>query len=327
MTVLITLLAFLLGAVLLGLAQWLYSVAKRQYIRRQRRRGRTIRIVVLIDRKRRAYRRTPFWRAVFKVPDQDFRHRVDVRYLSIADELNRNRNPAPLMFTTDAADVIVVNWDVMNGDPAFGSDRTYAFIEHYRPDMAKWLREGGVLVLEAQGASWGAIQKPYDCVTGPLRDSQVKVHEGLWCVGDTVTLNAKHKENPLAKGLTADDLRLQPGGLWSRRNWFPKQMFRGNVESLAFARRHQRVMYRGWFDEWSQDWIPVLLPGGPEREAMGDSTDSPKAVLLYRRVSAEAPEPSPAVGHIVLTTMFIASSEQTALIDNILDLTHVVEHR
>ena len=319
------LVSFVLGAMVLGAGQWLVVFASDWVQRRKRKLGRRLNIVVLVDRRRRSRRRQCFWRFALRSSSYDIRHRFRFQLLSIADQLAKGRNPATLLFSSERTDIIIVNWDAINGDPVYGSDLAYRFMDHYSPDMLEWLSQGGVIVVESQGASWSSSGNAYSCFTRMFDSSRVRLRSEMWTLGDAAVVHEAQVENPLVSRLRPDDLKLAPSGLWARRSWFPRHLLRSDVQSLRFARRHQQLLYRGWFDEWSDDWKPILAPDDHEADAGGAGqarAGSERAIALYRKVhrSREPGLPIPDTGYVVLTTMFIASAELYGLISNLLGL-------
>jgi hypothetical protein len=322
--------SFVLGAIILGVGQWVVRLISDWVQRRRRRLGRRLKIVVLVDNKRRSRRRQCFWPSVLGAASYDLRHRVKYRLISVADELRRGNNPATVLFSPDQTDIVIVNWDAVNGDPVYGSDRAHQFLDHYKPDMLDWLSQGGVMVVESQGASWSPSQAAYACFTSMFKDSFARLFSEMWTLGDSASVHPTQPNNPLVASLRPEDLRLKSGGLWARKPWFPHRLLRSDVQSLRFARRHQQLLYRGWFDSWSSDWNPVLAPvvRDPDtQDVSGKPTatdvDSLPAIAIYRAVRrpTEPGRPIPDTGYIVLTTMFLASSELYALISNFLTFT------
>jgi hypothetical protein len=316
------LISFVLGAIVLGAGQWLVVFVADWVQRRKRRLGRRLNIVVLVDRSRRSRRRQCFWRFVLRSSAHDFRHRFKFRLLSIADQLAKGRNPATLLFSPERTDIIIVNWDAINGDPVYGSDLAYRFMEHYSPDMCEWLTQGGVVIVESQGASWSSSDSAYSCFTRMFEGSRVRLRSEMWTLGDSAIVHEAQTENALVSGLEPDALKLAPGGLWARRSWFPRHLLRSDVQSLRFARRHQQLLYRGWFDEWSDDWKSILAPDVVDVAGPVQAGSGRRAIALYRKVHRpkESGRPIPDTGYVVLTTMFLASAELYGLISNLLGL-------
>lgn len=324
----ILLVGFILGAVLLAVGQWIFSTVSIWRARRSQRLGRKLSTIVLVDDKRPWRRRTCFWTFALKSPEYELRNRARVKLFSISNELDRKRNPAITLFSSEKTDVIVVNWDAINRDPVYGSDRSYSFLDHYRPDMFEWLSRGGVLLVESQGASWATAQMPYDCFTNMFPNSYVHVSLEMWTLGNRASIPPDHAKHPPVADLSEADFEMNPGGLWARKPWFPKRVLNTDVESLRFARRHQQHLYRGWFDEWSDDWIPIIVPRGdlsdPMEQLTSDSAkNSKRAIALIRPVHKSEGPPHghhPETGFVILTTMFIASSELLHFTSNVLAL-------
>lgn len=270
--------------------------------RRRHHVSRPLGVVIVVDRNRSWLRRRSFWMKALQRGRLGWL--VQVRTLSISDELSRNRNPARKLLTR--TDVVILNWDVINGDPAYGADRAQSFLRHYRPDLLEWIRAGGLLLVEAQGAAWHATQEPYDCVTTMFRDSHARVCS-VEHFGNEVTVENKHKNHPVVKGLTDADLKLPQGGSWQTKSWFPKRLgytYLGGIQHVTWQH-----LYRGWFDEWSDDWTPLLVT----------RLQPPKPVMLARTVKPPAGSADQG-GMCVITTMYIASSALHRLVTNLVEL-------
>src|SRR5207244_10474836 len=119
---------------------------------RRTRSSRPLHVIVLVDRNRRSLRRRSFWNGIMKT--EPIRGTVRCRSLSVYDELRRNSNPGRILLDRGKTDAVVLNWDVINGDPVYGADRTQYFLDHYCIDLKAWLEQGGLLLMESQGAAW-----------------------------------------------------------------------------------------------------------------------------------------------------------------------------
>jgi len=224
--------------------------------------------------------------------------------MSIADELLKRKNPSCELFDRRQTDIIIINWDAVNGDPVYGSDRAQQFFEHYRPDMKAWMEEGGLLMVESQGASWGAIQRPYDCFVRCFEDSQAEIAREFWKMGEELLINEEYLDYPILSDFSNEDLVLRRGALCEKKAWFPRGIARPTTLGYKEHFRHPRKVYRGWFERCSSEWDPLIL-----------AKESEKPVLVCRAVPGKVE-----VGACILTTMFLASSELTKLISNIADL-------
>lgn len=287
-----------------AIARWGWPAVDDYLERIKRRIERLRKVVVIYDRHRHSKRRHCFWKDIRGTKEQEIRFRIHFRFVSIADELLKRRNPSCELFDRRQTDIIIVNWDTINGDPVYGSDRAQQFFEHHRPDMKAWMEDGGIIVVESQGASWGAIQRPYECFVKCFEGSQVTITEELLNIGEELLINDKYSNHPILRGFNKEDLVLRPGALCERKEWFPKGIARPTTAGYKEIFRHPRKGYRGWFEVYSSDWEPLIL-----------AKESKKPVFLCRAVIGERE-----VGACILTTMFIASSELTKLIRNLVDL-------
>ncbi len=64
------------------------------------------------------------------------------------------------------ADMLVLNWDVLKGDPSFGGDVALCWLEHYQYVVRSWVYDGGILVIEGQANQSIPTQQSYDAVLG-----------------------------------------------------------------------------------------------------------------------------------------------------------------
>ena len=120
-----------------------------------------IKVKVIYDSAKPEKRRTCFWKS-----DQissKYNETHEFEFISIAECLDKESNPFSLLelFSRKNTDIIIVNWDSINGDPIYGSDRAFQFFNHYRPDMISWVEKGGIIFLEAQTAAWQLVNDPY----------------------------------------------------------------------------------------------------------------------------------------------------------------------
>jgi hypothetical protein len=323
-TAIILVVTFVLGAIVLALGQSLYRMGARWYERHKRKIDRQMQVTVIVDRNSKRRRRTCFWPEVLDSEKYDIRYRVNHIEYSIADTLDKKRNPAVQLFSPERSNIIVINWDAINGDPVYGSDRAYQFLERYRSDLREWLRQGGVLIVESQGVSWGASDDAYNMLCSMFSESRITLFSEMWAVGDAAAVHPRRLSNPLLIDLKDDDAQIAQGGLWARKQWFPKDFISSDAQSARFVRRHQQLLYRGWFTSWTADWNPILTPKPPAATATADGRQAhdTRAVALYRRVKPhhDPSEPAAEAGYVVLTTMFLASSELYTFISNCISL-------
>ncbi len=90
------------------------------------------------------------------------------RFVGLADDiLQMHTGQAEFMLNhMERAQVVILNWDVINGDPSFGADLASRWVEHYQHNFRAWVRRGGILVLEGQANLSIPVQRAYDAVLG-----------------------------------------------------------------------------------------------------------------------------------------------------------------
>jgi hypothetical protein len=62
--------------------------------------------------------------------------------------------------------VLIINWDAANGDPEFGAHLCQRWLEHRRPEIIQWVRNGGILLIESQTILGVPSGPAYDAIVG-----------------------------------------------------------------------------------------------------------------------------------------------------------------
>jgi hypothetical protein len=280
------------------LTNWALPFIRDMLIRWKRQITSRRKIVVLVDRQKQ--RRHCFWKDVYKKSNK-IRLYTYIQFISIADELRKKKNIASLLFDRTRVDYIIVNWDAANGDPVYGSDRTREFLKHYRPDLIAWIKQGGILLVESQGASWAAIQDVYEIFNECFEDTSLKVAKSAHLTEDEIICPPDSQNHPLLRDISSKVLKLEKACLCEQRRWFPIQ--HAHLASLEEAERSPRKLYRGFFEEF-HGWEPLLL-----------SKMYKKPVAVYKTLSGNNE-----VGACVLTTMFIASSWPSSGLSSLVEI-------
>lgn len=130
-------------------------------------------IKIIYDSENENKSRPCFWKLV-KVDGN-----YNPQFISIQDAL-ASGNPLQLLdlFDKDNTDIIILNWDSINNDPIYGSDRAYQFFDHYKPDLKMWVENGGILILEAQTAAWKLVQNSYNIFAKGVRTTKEREARG-----------------------------------------------------------------------------------------------------------------------------------------------------
>lgn len=256
-------------------------------------------VAIVVDQEK--HHRSCFWELLYEDTDNDLWRLADFKLKSVADELSKKKNCAGYLFDKEKTDIIIINWDAINGDPVYGSDRAFSLFEHYKPDMTDWMRHGGKIIVESQGASWGALQKAYDVFSDCFPGTHVVVESRLLKTGDEIIVDPSNSNHYIVRDISDAELILDKKSPFETADWFPHDL---NIPSLREVKEEPRKVYRGWFEEFS-GWTPLLLTK--------DNHDNHKPVMIYKAFS-DGNEG----GGCVLTTMFIASSEYIKLIEKLL---------
>ncbi len=207
-------------------------------------------------------------------------------------------------------DVLVANWDVANGDPAFGSHLAVDWLDHRRPEILNWVRSGKVLIIEGQAMMSVPSQRAYDSLVGsgelpccgpedPQDPLKQENRTGRKCV---LTGRAPMKEGfeMLHKELES---RLPPGSLTG------KELFPGDLGLLNPHINHvdwSRTLYRGWFRRTllprsCLPWVSIIRTA--DRGWLKNQSTMQVATVGQNDRGA-----------IFATTMFLASVDQRHLI-------------
>jgi hypothetical protein len=262
--------------------------------------GHQFNVVVIMDspkRKRTRLRRSCFWEYMYD--DEKYKTIRDyarVKFMCIADELEEGNNPAWKLFEKDETDIIVVSWNALNGDPAFGADKAQALFKHYIPDIAAWIRKGGIILVEAQHACLVPMQEVYDIFSRCFPGSNIKVTDQHHGIEEPLKINPGNRDHQVLKGVQDNSLSARHDSLGRKIKWF-STIATASIREWTSA--HGSV-YSGWFETY-EGWESLILTRG----------DHP--VMIYRTAGE-----GNSVGACVLTTMYIASSEFEQLIENLL---------
>lgn len=236
-------------------------------------------------------------------------------FVSVQDTLVSS-DPTQLLYLLDnkKTDVIIVNWDSINTDPIYGCDKAYQFFNHYKPDLIQWVKNGGIIILEAQAASRKLVQTSYNIFTD--NKHEIKVNEGV-NYGQSATVNKKLKYvHPILFDLD-DKLELPADGLYEKYDRLHPS--KSNIPSVSASSDNQnkKRLYQGWFDNYSKDWEPLIFA----------DSNCKKPVMLCRTVP-NGKDVQSKIGAYIITTMYIAplysSGNSGKLIDNLLNFPNVI---
>ncbi len=237
------------------------------------------RIAVIVDSTDPAKRRYCFWSDV--LPRFS---RVEFEEVSFPEKRREIRYVG-----LDDFDIIIFNWDVTDGDFTFESDITRAIVTRRRHHFRNFVRSGGLLIAECQSSHWKPDQSSYDLLFG---ENELRVAEFINAgTGTTGNINLKLREHPFLRLLpeTISSEYLYPRDL----QWFPPN----SVSPRAIDLTRSSKLYSGWFTEWRASWLPLVF------EAKN------RFPIMLAKVDEN--------GLYVATTMFLASSGVSSLVQNL----------
>ena len=274
-----------------------------------------LRVLVLSDSG--PYPRGCFWETVVN----GLQHDVKLRTLERPD----------VFFIKElrAHDVLIVNWDAINGDPSFGSDSALRWSEHRHPEVRWWVSKGGLLIIEGQAKLSVPTQAAYDALlgpgqmrlSGPSDPSQAGIEEKR--VGKRCRVTTRvHPDTPLGPFMGKEISSEQ------RARTF-EEMFPDNgrhlllplgPRDLSVRGSGWNYLYRGWFKSW------LLRPPGRwglKWVRLVETTDR----KWYKRPHPTMMAARYRQGAVFATTMLLSNinEEDLGFIDAILDYHHRVD--
>ena len=202
------------------------------------------------------------------------------------------------------AQVLIINWDAINGDPEFGADFTLRWFEHHRGEILAWVDEGNLLIIEGQAILGVPCQRAYDSILG---------RREVLLSGPQDALNARLERRRAGRQCRVTRLAQRDRSFCSDLEELSVKAYPSHVDMFpAPADEHVwprlieqdwAILYRGWF-RWSPSirrrfrWS-ILARTHARRER-----DRP--TLLATRHGQ---------GTIIVTTMLLASSGQGELVE------------
>jgi hypothetical protein len=266
-----------------------------------------LKVAIVCDRSEPARGRPCRWLAAIEQLD-----RADLapRTVAVSEEM-RTSNPALTLFDRDATDVLILNWNVLNGDPVYDADRTLAFFQHYASDLEHWLATGGILILEAQTAASRLQQQSYDVVSAhgafPLR-----VHRSVHTFrGRTVYLDRRLYRRHPALDYPPHVKRTSLAATALGRSW-AGDVSPPPIESLARADSNRSGLHNGWFTRRGRGWRSIAY--APQTALLSPRR---RVVAVARTV---ADDRRGTAGMVVATTMYLTRPEVSAFLAAILGL-------
>ena len=267
-----------------------------------------LRVLVLADRADRA--RGSHWaQTLWELRD---RVKTEVVLRRPADDVVAalDEGKATLIECLRHAEVLVVNWDAINGDPDFGADLALEWCKHRRYNILSWVEDGGVLVIEGQANLGVPTQESYDALLGPREldvcglEDRLDVRKQQLRVGERCRSTREARSSRL---LALVGTELTATGGREHDEMFPPTTA-GRLVAPFLRRGRWPLLYRGWFrfrSQWLRrrrfSWVPLMTTG--------DRRINHPTMLVARSGR----------GAIFASTMLLAGSNVPGLVEAILE--------
>lgn len=229
------------------------------------------------------------------------------------------------LFEKSKTDIIIVNWDAINNDPVYSSDRAFQFFSHYRKGLDSWVKEGGIFILEAQSGQWILTQESYQLFDKKIITSKKVKDPDPEANKNTKLLEKKHPilHKPHNDADVKDDYSNKIAlnkSYFSNWSWFPKKIENKNFQA-GMPNHCIEKLYQGWFEKYKNEWDIFSINWEPL--IFADKSNKKKPIMLCS-IRGNSKEKGP-VGAYILTTMylgysFLGSSFIETLIKNIFGL-------
>jgi len=230
----------------------------------------------------------------------------EFNFVSLSEYIEKGKNPVPDIFNIEKTQVVIVNWDVLNGDPLYGSDKTFRVFQHFLIDIDIWVKAGGVMLVECQEGSRRLRQEVYNLLGEELGYPLAIQEKNDF--GNHIHINKDLKSHPLLTDLGPDDYVVTNTRVDSSRKLYPTDKSSECMRSHDENARWNKKIYVGWFDDkrCHQEWEALIF-------ARGKEFGKKRPVMLCRTVKGE----TGSIGAYIITSMFIGSSGWLKLIENI----------
>ena len=209
-------------------------------------------------------------------------------------------------------DVLIINWDAINGDPDFGSHLALRWIEHRYRELLIWARKGRLLILESQATLGVPSQAAYDAALGkgetPVSGPE-NFDEPLSAAERMGARCRKTKKFPTRNGFGDVKGEITCSRVIEHTDWFPGHSHTLLTEDLK-GLDEGRQLYRGWFRRTlfrrSLKWVSIL-----------ETADRPFLRQHSTMQVAKVDE-----GAIFATTINLSMTRQTKLVAAIMRCSH-----
>ncbi|HEX8662908.1 MAG TPA: hypothetical protein VF744_02620 [Beijerinckiaceae bacterium] len=245
------------------------------------------------------------WAKLLKTIQQRFPNEMTA--YPLADLIVRpldEKDPSGL-HTIRNREILIINWDAANGDPDFGANLALRWIDHRRPELLLWVREGNLLIIESQatlgipsseayGAAVGRGELPVSGPEDPENPLSFKKRIGAKC--------AKTRACPDSDGFEDVSTTIEAHANIDASRLFPgtaTNLLAGQISDLKWG----RILYRGWFRR--------VLPGRRKLRWVSIIRTADRGALREQSTMQVA---KVGRGAIFASTMMLSTTDQTDLV-------------
>jgi hypothetical protein len=266
-------------------------------------------VTLIVDRESRCH--ADFWTSILEELNRDKQFESVVTRVPLADWLTRpleQQVSLPWEVIEQSTDILIINWDAVNGDPDFGGDVALRWFEHRQFALRRWLNDGGLLILDGQAAQGVPDDRYYSAVLG---DDEVRLsgrEDPTNPDKELLRLSGAARMTRLARQAPKfDNLKhVTPRKDRSFEDLYPPEAVGKLVPRYLNEIDMTQLLYRGWFRRRipgrTLRWTPYV------RRAERWPRNFP--TLLAAKCGARGGER----GIVFATTMLLAATGQLPLI-------------
>lgn len=99
-------------------------------------------VTIIVDNTTREEEgRLCFWRDISKERKIEVAEEpCEFNFVSLNEYIEKGINPVPVIFNIEKTQVVVVNWDVLNGDLLYDSDKAFRVFRHFLTEIDLWVK-------------------------------------------------------------------------------------------------------------------------------------------------------------------------------------------
>lgn len=317
-----------------------------------------IKVKIITNKYHDEYEKTCSWKSI----ESKYKDSHEFEFVNIAKYLEEKENSNSFLllniFDRKYTDIIIVNWNSINGDPITGSDKSFLFFKHYEPFMRYWVKKGGIIILEAQTVASMLTQNSYD----------------IFCKDIKITKKTLDKRERFLINLVNTNLLKHPILTNFKNEYIPYRSFSGywppseselnDIKQSNQIENGDKLLSQGWFEKYPSDCNPLIFIYGDTngtletivslilqilkvgkhsrrksfhkisscieknvilKGLLTNARKRTKKPVMLCRIVGSAGRSGQYFGAYIITTMYIGASSLPQLIDNLLYLSSSLE--